>query len=275
MRPEETFGFPGGDIIIRATHGKDSCDFRVHKTFLYFSSPVFKDMLSIPQPSSTPSNDVDLVDVTDPPRALELVLRFIYPSAKLPVINNLSLLSEALVVADKYGIGVARSQLRSSFKGFMTTEPLRVYAIACQFGFEDEMKIASWHTTSIHLPGLTELPPEFKFIPATEYHRLILLHLRYRKKVAAIAKRSPLKKSPLLGLTGLLSNSEASTEKLMTVNNIRKHFTNCIIEGIPLDYGSLIHSLETKNSRSALSRNDIISSVFSILREASALNLTV
>jgi hypothetical protein len=180
-----------------------------------------------------------------------------------------------LVVADKYDIEVARSRLRPSFKGFATTEPLRAYAIACRLGLEEEMKIASSHTTSIHLPGLAELPPEFKFIPATEYHRLILLHLRYRKKVAAIAKRSPLKKSPLLGLTGLPSNSEASTEKLMTVNNIRKHFTNCIIEGIPLDYGSLIHSLETKNSRSALSRNDIISSVFSILREASALNLTV
>lgn len=41
------------------------------------------------------------------------------------------------------------------------------------------MKITSSHTTSIHLPGLTELPDEFRFIPATEYHRLILLHSNY------------------------------------------------------------------------------------------------
>ncbi|KAF9643879.1 hypothetical protein BDM02DRAFT_3132119 [Thelephora ganbajun] len=65
--------------------------------------------------------------------------------------------------------------------------PRRVYAMTCRLGFGGEMKIASSLTTSIHLPGLTELPDEFKLIPATEYHRLILLHVRYRKEVGAIA----------------------------------------------------------------------------------------
>ena len=45
------------------------------------------------------------------------------------------------------------------------------------------MKIVSSHMTSIHLSELTTLPDEFRLIPATEYHHLILLHLQYRKEV--------------------------------------------------------------------------------------------
>ncbi|KAF9645414.1 hypothetical protein BDM02DRAFT_3173178, partial [Thelephora ganbajun] len=186
MNSDEMFNWPDGDVILRATHDTESRDFRVHKLFLSFPSPVFKGMFEIPQPSPAAPNGVDVVDVADPPRALELILRFVYPSATSPVIGDLTLLSEALVLADKYDIEVARSRLRSSFVEFAKTEPLRAYAIACRLGLEDEMKIASSHTTSIHLPGLTELPEEFKLVPATEYHRLILLHSKYRKEVEAI-----------------------------------------------------------------------------------------
>ncbi|KAF9644737.1 hypothetical protein BDM02DRAFT_3121402 [Thelephora ganbajun] len=183
--PDEVFNWPDGDIILRATHATDSRDFRVHKIFLSFASPVFREIFQLPQPSSATSS-IDTIDVIGPPQALEVILRFIYPSADPPTINDLTLLSQVLVLADKYDIGVARSRLRTSLVRFARTEPLRVYAIACRLGFEDEMKIASSRTTSIHLPGLTELPDEFKLIPATEYHRLILLHARYRK-VEAIA----------------------------------------------------------------------------------------
>jgi len=58
---------------------------------------------------------------------------------------------------------------------FAKTESLRVYAIACRLGFEDETQIASPHMTSIHPAGLTGSPNESKSIPAMEYHRLILV----------------------------------------------------------------------------------------------------
>ena len=183
------FNWPDGDVILRATHGTDSRNFRVHKLFLSFSSRVFKDMFKLPQPSSTATN-VCTIDMADPPRALEVILRFIYPSADPPTINDLTLLSEVIVLTDKYDIKVARQRLRSSLVEFAKTEPLRVYAIACRLGLEDEMKIASSYTTSIHLPGLAiaELPDEFKFIPAIEYHRLILLQAKYRKRIEDITR---------------------------------------------------------------------------------------
>ena len=230
MDSDEMFNWPDGDVILRATHGTDSRDFRVHKLFLSFSSPVFKDMFKLPQPSSAAS-DVDIVDMVDPPRALEVILRFIYPSADSPTIDDLTLLSEVLVLADKYDIRVARPRLRSSLVDFARTEPLRVYAIACRLGLEDEMKIASSHTTSIHLPELAELPDEFRFIPATEYHRLILLHATYRKKVEAIT-RSVMraivpKKQGFAGLGEAIESGRA-----------RVNIEGAVREGIPLNYES-------------------------------------
>ena len=177
MSSDGVSNWPDGDVILR-THGADSRDFRVHKLILSLASPVFKDMFTIPQPSPASSGDIDIVDMMDPPQALELVLQFIYPSSS-PVVGDLALISEVLVLADKYNIEAARSRLRPSLMEFAKIEPLRVYAIACRLGFEDEMKIASSHMKFFDILNLTELPNEFKFIPATEYHRL--LHARYNE----------------------------------------------------------------------------------------------
>jgi len=189
------FNWPDGDVILRATHGTNSRDFRVHKLFLSFASPVFKDMFKVPQPPS-PSSSVDIIDVTDPPRTLELVLRFIYPFAS-PVINDLTTLSEVLVLADKYDIEAVQSRLRPSLAELAKTKPLRAYAIACRLGFEDEMKIASSYMTAIDLSELTQLPDEFKFIPATEYHRLVRRHKKHRSREVAAVPAPPIAAWPM------------------------------------------------------------------------------
>ena len=187
MDSDEMFNWPDGDAILHATHPTDSRDFRVHKFFLSFASSVFNDMFKHSQPSSVSPN-IDIIDVVDPPRVLELTLRFIYPCT-WPTINNLAILSEVLILADKYDIETARSRLRPSLVEFAKTEPLRVYMIWCRLRFEDEMKITPLRTTSIDLPDLAQLPDEFGFIPATEYYRLVHLHRRYRRGVVAIRCR--------------------------------------------------------------------------------------
>ncbi|KAF9644733.1 hypothetical protein BDM02DRAFT_3121399 [Thelephora ganbajun] len=267
MNPDEAFNWPDGDIILRATHGTHSRDFRVHKIFLSFASPVFREMFQLPR-SSSATSDIDTIDVVGPSRALEVILRFIYPSTDPPTINDLTLLSQVLVLADKYDIGVARSRLRTLLVGFARTEPLRVYAIACRLGFEDEMKIASSHTTSIHLPGLTELPDEFKLIPATEYHRLILLHARYRKEVETIAtapSQAPLSaKGSFFGVDLGVVIGEA----------MRQPIVDCIRRGTPLSYESLALAVKTDHNIDA-GTSSVGKLIRSILDKANALNLTV
>jgi hypothetical protein len=270
MDSNEMFNWPDADVILRATHGTDSRDFQVHKAFLSFASPVFRDMFKLPQPPSPASN---VVDVADPPRALGLVLRYIYPSAASPVVD-LSVLPEALIIADKYDIEVARVRLRSSLKKFTKSEPLRTYAIACRLGFEDEMKIASSHTTSIHLPGLTQLPDEFKLIPATEYHRLILLHSTYRIHVKIIAARSPLT-DPTFAVFGGLGRVEAERARSNAREAMWKRFIDRIGEGIPLDRESLALVLKADNGVAAFADSSIEVHLASILSQAHRLNLTV
>lgn len=277
MGSGETFNFPDGDVILRASNGTESRDFRIHKCFLQYSSAVFKDMFAIPQPPSAVSNGVDIVAISDPPRAMELILRFIYPSPISPVIDDFNILSEALVVADKYDVEVARARLRSSFVQFAQTEPLRAYAVACRFGLTDEMKIASSQTLSIHLPDLAELPDEFKFVPATEYHRLILLHSKYRKEVEAIASRTPLPRPIVVGFSDLFAAiaTEEAARRARAREAAKEHFRDTIREGVPLSHESLVLALKADNTAFNFTDTVIQSHISSILSQASELKLTV
>ena len=258
MNSDEMFNWPDADVVLHCTHGTESRDFRVHKFLLSFTSPVFKDMFGIPQPPSSTS-DISTVDLNDPPRALELILRFIYPSPVLPVINNLAIVSEALSLADKYDIGVARSRLRASLMEFTKSDPLRVYAIACRFGLEDEMKIASSYTISHELSELTQLPDEFKFVSAIEYHRLTHLRARYRKEVVAIAALS----LPDLSVFG--SRVDRGT--------VRRSIVDTVMKGTPLEYGPFTRALKTEYGVDVEAA--IVNSIGSVLDRINALNLTV
>ena len=277
MDSHEIFNFPDGDVVLRATNETESRDFQVHKCFLSYSSPVFKDMFTIPQPSPAVSSGVDVITISDPPRALELVLRFVYPSPRLPAVENFTILSEALIIADKYDIEVARARLRSSFTEFAKTEPLRAYAVACRFGLTDEMKIASSHTTSIHLPDLPELPDEFKHVPATEYHRLLLLHSKYRKEVEAIASRTPLPRQVLVGFSEIFAAvaTEDAARRARAREAAKERFEESIREGIPLNHESLVNALKTGNAALNFPDTTIQSHISSIFTQANELNLTV
>ena len=121
-----TFNRPGGDTLLRTIHDTETRNFGVRKLFLSFSSPTFQDMFRLLQPptSSATSNCVDGVDVTHPPRALELILGFVHLSIDVPIIENLTISTEAMALADKHNINPARMQLRLSFREF-ATEPLK------------------------------------------------------------------------------------------------------------------------------------------------------
>ncbi|KAF9789486.1 hypothetical protein BJ322DRAFT_1042473 [Thelephora terrestris] len=277
MNFNEVFNFPDGDVVLRAIYGTGSRDFRVHKSFLSFSSPVLRGILAALPPKAA-LDSIDVVDVECAPEPLQIILRYIYPALPPPVIDNLSILSEALVLSDKYDIDVARSRLRSSFGGFIRADPLRAYAIACRFGLEDEIKIASSYTRSIHLPDLAELPDEFKLIPATEYHRLILLHSRYHREVDVIASHTPFPRpifATVLDFFASLRPGKGGGGRMIGMEVAREHFQDSIREGVPLDEESLFRALKAEGISATVSDADIQSYISSILSQADDLNLTV
>ena len=265
MDSDEMFNWSDGDVILRCTHGTDSRDFRLHKLFLSFASLVFKDMFKLSQPSSVAASDIDVVDVIDPPAILELLLRFIYPCPP-PVIDNLALLTEVLVLADKYDVEAARPSLAE----FAKTEPLRVYAIACRLGLEEEKKTASSYTTSIDLSTLAQLPDEFKSVSAMEYQRLIRLHARYRKEVIGIATRAVASIPSALGGAGFYNAVTGGRGPVGSAAH--SPIVDCVAKCTPLEYQ--VFALTLKRDY-AIDPNSYGHVIRSIIDQAKALRLTV
>lgn len=133
------FTTDGGDVILRAgSESSSRHDFCVHKLILSLASPVFKDMFTFPQPPDQTSDGEDqlpVVDVTETPKILDMVLRFIYPGAKPPAVVKQKTLSALLVATEKYNITSIHPALREKLKTFLPTRSLWVYIIARRFGF--------------------------------------------------------------------------------------------------------------------------------------------
>ena len=166
MSDDEKFDAPDADNILRAL-GPPERDFRVHKFLLSLASPVFKHMFSLPRPTSDNSGEstvaeVEIVEVTDPAEALDIVLRMIYPSFTSPSLGrdfDFDTLVECLVIADKYEIRKIKLQLCDALVQVGYTRPLRVYAIAARFGFARLMDLASHRIfSSIHFQGSPNSP---------------------------------------------------------------------------------------------------------------------
>ena len=176
MSQASLFTTHDGDIVLRAGTEPDSKhDFRVHKFILSLASPVFKDMFTLPQPSDQTLNEHQLlvVDVSDPPEVLDVIIRLIYPGVEPPKITEQKTLSASLLTADKYSITSIYPTLRENLKTFLPNHSLWVYIIACRFGFLEEKKQAAKLTSSESFGGLEKYTREaVQLISSTDLFRL-------------------------------------------------------------------------------------------------------
>ena len=235
MLDPEKFDAPDADIILRAL-GPPSRDFRVHKLLLSLASPVFKDMFSLPQfkpdrqvasdDTETPSAvGIDVVEVTDPPKALEVILRMIYPFTPPSLNCNLDILVQCLIIADKYEIKGATARLRATLARTNVTQSLRVYAIASRFGFADIVDSSTSDLLSLPLTKIPELPDDFEFIPATRYHKLVRHHENYLEVVVEVINQTPLKSKC----------SDCPGTRLVGQEIFRLRLAHLILTGTPVD----------------------------------------
>lgn len=226
MPNDDNFDAPDGDIILR-TLDPPIRDFRAHKLVLSLASPVFKDMFSLPQPPPDPSTvaGVEIVEVADPPNALNLILRMIYPFAPPSFDDNLDTLVECLVIADKYDIKGARARICDVLARSAATQPLRVYAIAFRFGFAKIADSISNHILSaVHLPGIPELPDDFEFVSATAYHKLVRYRANHLEVVVGVIMQTRLK-----SMCHNCPGSRASMEEVF-----RLRLTHLVLTGTPV-----------------------------------------
>jgi len=160
---------PDADVILRASGGKE---FHAHKIILSLASPVFRDMFSVPQPPPTEPSQLPVVDVNDPPEALEAFLQIIYPTPD-PLINDIETLASVLRLADKYDakgvLGAHKDYLPSTYS---TLPPIQMYAILCACGHEEEAGAAARRVSLASLETL-DSSPLLQFITTTQYQRLV------------------------------------------------------------------------------------------------------
>jgi hypothetical protein len=132
------------DVVIRAAGKLDFC---VHKCILSLVSPIFKVMFTIPQPPTDTPGVLPHVDVEDSPETWENLLRTIYPMPN-PTIDDLDDLESILLAASKYEMEFVTDIHKKGFENpeFIEGDPLRLYAIACASGLEDQAEYVARNT---------------------------------------------------------------------------------------------------------------------------------
>lgn len=179
------FSSPDADVILRSSDGKE---LRVHRLILSLSSPVFQSMFSLPQ-SAEPAPEIPTIDVPESSDILQPFLQYLYPRSP-PTISDLTTWADLYTIADKYNAEATTELLRDMLiPRFLETSPLRVYALASHFGFEEETRIASRGTLKIDISkGLPE--EDVELMGSVACQKLYLLHIQRRDKARALVSGS-------------------------------------------------------------------------------------
>ncbi|OCH90547.1 hypothetical protein OBBRIDRAFT_593562 [Obba rivulosa] len=165
------FDDPDADVIIRTS---DRTDFRLYKVVLSIASPVFKDMLPIPQPDHNGSphelrDGTPVVNVAEDKKTMDHVLRIIYPVEE-PRFTSLEEVATALQVCGKYMMRKAQQFSAKHLLPYMEKEPLRVYAVACRFQLFDVAREAAKCSLQVPLlPLASPMPSELDHLPAFRF----------------------------------------------------------------------------------------------------------
>jgi len=141
------FNAPDADAILRSS---DEKEFRVHRLILSLASPVFQGMFGLPQ-STNPPTQIPSIDVPEHSDTLQPFIQYLYPRSH-PKIPDISMWADLYTVADKYNVEMVTDLLRDMLiPRFLETSPLRVYALASYWGFEEEAKVASTKTLTMDI----------------------------------------------------------------------------------------------------------------------------
>jgi len=152
----------------------DGVDYRVHAFTLRTTSGFFRDMISLPQHDSAESRE-DSITLDEPSKVLGTLLRMICGFG----ITKWASYDEAenvLAAAQKYDMTGPLVTIRSAMTSpFFLEEPLRLYAVAARYGWEEEAKLASKYTLTLSLHD-DEHAAILKRIPTDYVLRLFRLH---------------------------------------------------------------------------------------------------
>ncbi|KAH8110802.1 hypothetical protein DFH11DRAFT_741318 [Phellopilus nigrolimitatus] len=176
-KPIAPFVAPNGDVTLRSS---DQQDFQVVKAILTIASSFFKSMFSLPQPEGQGGCELPVIPVTEDSTTLDTLLRLCYP-VKKPIVTDINLVEAVLGAALKYEMEIVVQEMCRALVsgGLLESQPLRVYAIACRYELDEEMRLAAKATLKMSIEGV--YVKEFETLPTSRYFHL----LQYRSQVTA------------------------------------------------------------------------------------------
>lgn len=205
--PLDDFSLPTGGVILKSS---DGVEFKVYKNILALASPLFREMFTLPQSIDTndtgelmdakgekPTSDVQVVDVTETSKTLDILLRMIYPTSppSFPGVTDSGEIEDAqelvkgiepvLAAALKYDMQLIVKDLCAKLiRAADTTLPdgrvvddtlaLRVFVIACKHGLREEARLAAHASLKGSVIGT--FIKELREINAAQYFHLLLFH---------------------------------------------------------------------------------------------------
>jgi hypothetical protein len=180
------FDHERADLILRTS---DRVDFRVFKIILSLASPFFAGMFDFPQPTSESekkNGGLQVVDVSESSKVLDLCLRHLYPvpSPATAGLWDTHMLAE---FARKYEVDALGSVVARYLADLIRDDPVGVYAIAVTYGFESIAANAA--RLSLKLPMTRLQSPQLRFITAETYGELIQYHTTCGDAASAVASK--------------------------------------------------------------------------------------
>jgi len=172
---------PDASLIIRSS---DLVNFRVHKSVLAMASPIFGDLLSLPQPSDSESVDgLPVVQLSEDGELLNSLVSMLYPVRRV-IPDSHDKLLYLLAACQKYDMVQVQSYIRAevdrgSFPGPVGTEVFRAYAIACGKGLIPEMVNAA-RLTLDHPMTFETLGESLRFFDGSALRDLARYRMRCR-----------------------------------------------------------------------------------------------
>jgi hypothetical protein len=150
LKYSDTFN---ADVILQSS---DLVKFHVHRAVLVTSSPFFRDMFSLPQPSNDePAGELPIVPLPEDAAVLDSLLSMLYPvPPEIPKSNDVIL--ALLSAAQKYDMVAIQSSIRAEASrrellSLPRAEAFRMYAVACSRGLIPEMETAARLTLDYRL----------------------------------------------------------------------------------------------------------------------------
>ena len=176
------------DVVIRAAGTRD---FRAHKLVLSLVSPIFKDMFTVPQPPNDNTGTLPHVDVDESAETWENILRAIYHIPNSAIDNpDLDDLESLLLTAKKYEMQFIVDSHKKSFKNlaFIQQDPLRLYAIACACGLDDQAKYVARNAELVTIIRCSQ-GGDLRGASAASYHRLVTFLVERDNELHQILER--------------------------------------------------------------------------------------